>query len=231
MKKIFVILTTCVAVLAISLVGVVGTAQGAAYKPGTAGVSTGSEYSFRATPRDLPLEEVVAIAPTPTPAATAATSSKIPTLEAFTAQLRQEGSLGLWAEGYFAYRFYSATWGVVPGASQTASYSGFESYRAFFIHNYLGGNKLYSVRPGTRVAVIWSDRIEWFQISGVYRFEGTSTGTDCNSKEPYTSWDGGAGPYTAYDIISNYYNQPFAIQTCICSEGRVGLYILTGQSA
>jgi hypothetical protein len=147
-------------------------------------------------------------------------------LEAFASEVRSQGMNGLWAEGKFSYRFYSAGWGSVPGSSNTASLATFEGFRAFFIHNYLGGNKLYNVSTGTKVAVIWSDGIQWFTINGIYRIAGTNTG-NCGYAEPFSEWNGG-GTYSARDVLNMYYNSPFVIQTCLCSGDKAGIIIITG---
>ncbi len=165
--------------------------------------------------------------PTSTPIPPAA-ATPFPDLETFAAQVRAEGKGGLWADQYFAYRFYEAPWGEVPEAGHTAAYATYDGYRAFFIHNYLGGSRLYNVPAGTRVAVIWPTRIEWFVIDGIYRFVGATDGTRCGYQEPFSPWQGGSQIYSAYDIIRTYYSRPFAIQTSLCSNGQAGFQILTG---
>lgn len=148
------------------------------------------------------------------------------TIETFAAEVRAQGMNGLWAEGKFAYRFYSASWGSVPESANTTSLASFDGYKSFFIHNYLGGNKLYNVGSGTKVAVIWSDRIDWYTISGVNQVAGTNMG-NCSYSEPFSSWNG-EGSFSAREILDIYYNSPFVIQTCICSGDKAGFLILSG---
>ena len=178
------------------------------------------------TPTYIPTT-VPTFEPTPIPTkvviASAASNSGI---DAFAAEVRAQGMNGLWAEGKFAYRFYSASWGSVPGSTNTASLASFEGFKAFFIHDYLGGNKLYNVGSGTKVAVIWSDRIDWYTISGVYQIAGTNLG-NCSYSEPFSTWSG-EGSFSASEILNMYYNSPFVIQTCICSGDKAGFLILSG---
>lgn len=174
-------------------------------------------------PREAPGRSLPVVTPIPPAAPT-----PFPSLEAFAAQVRAEGKGGLWADSYFAYRFYEAPWGEVPNAGHTAAYAAYDGYHAFFIHNYLGGSRLYTVPVGTRLAVIWPDRIEWFEIDGIYRFAGTTDGSRCGYQEPFFPWDGNGRAYSASEIIRTYYSRPFAIQTSLCSEGRAGVQILTG---
>jgi hypothetical protein len=174
------------------------------------------------TPTALPTE-----IPTAEPIKVSQPSNAFPSLDEFAAEVRSAGMQGIWAENLFAFKFYNASWGSVPGSWNTASLASYEGYKAFFIHNYLGGTKLYNVGSGTRVAVIWANSIEWFQINGVYRIAGVSTGDGCGYSEPFTPWNGGDS-LTALDIVQRYYSSPFAIQTCICSGDKNGIFILTG---
>jgi len=154
-------------------------------------------------------------------------NGQFPSLEEFAADVRAHGMGGLWADGLFAYRFYAAEWGVVPDTSNTASYSILDGYHGFFIHNYLGGSRLYAVSGGIRVAVIGTEGIDWYEINGIHRFAGTSTGNGCEYIAPFYDWNGG-NSYSALDLIKTYYTSPFAIQTCICTGNKNGMLILTG---
>ncbi len=154
-------------------------------------------------------------------------ANRFPSVEEFAADVRSQGMNGLWADGLFAYRFYAADWGIVPDSMNTAAYSGYKGYHAYFIHNYLGGSRLYNVNIGVQVAVITADGIDWYSIDGVYRFAGTSTGNGCEYTAPFYDWDGG-NAYSAMDLVSTYYSSPFAIQTCICTGNKNGILILTG---
>lgn len=174
-----------------------------------------------------PEPEVTAVQNDAAIVATNSDSDQLPTLEEFAAEVRAQGMQGIWADGLFAYRFYTASWGTVPGSWNTASYASYEGYSAFFIHNYLGGADLYAVDSGTNVAVIRADRIDWYQINGVHRFAGTSTGNGCDYTAPFYDWNG-ENSYSAMDLISTYYSSPFAIQTCICTGNKNGILILTG---
>ena len=166
--------------------------------------------------------------PTVVPTKASQPTNAFPTLDEFASEVRAAGLQGIWAENLFAFKFYNSSWGTVPGSWNTASLASYEGYKAFFIHNYLGGTKLYNVGSGTQVAVIRANSIEWFQINGVYQFAGVSTGDGCGYSEPFTSWSGGGDSLSALDIVQRYYSAPFAIQTCICSGGKNGVFILTG---
>lgn len=166
--------------------------------------------------------------PTTVPTKISQPSNSFPTLDEFAAEVRAAGLHGIWAENLFAFKFYNSSWGTVPGSWNTASLASYEGYKAFFIHNYLGGTRLYNVGYGTKVAVIWADSIEWFQINGVYQFAGISTGDGCGYSEPFTSWSGDGDNLSALDIVQRYYSAPFAIQTCICNGEKNGVFILTG---
>ncbi len=152
-----------------------------------------------------------------------------PTLDAFAASVRQEGSLGLWADGLFAYRVYFMNWGMVPDKKNTASYSQLGDFHAFFIHSHLGGDLLYRVPKWTKVALIWADRIEWYLVDATVRYQGTPNGQPCGYQAPYGEW-GQSQPLalTADEIIRTHYSKDFAIQTCVCQDGKAGVQILSG---
>ncbi len=154
----------------------------------------------------------------------------IPPLAEFVTMVREEGLLGLWAEGYFAYEAYFASWGHVPNTYNTASNSSSQGFSGFFIHNYLGGDKLYRVPKWTKVALIWPDRIEWYQIDGIIRYRGTPNGQTCGYKAPYVEWGQEIKKkgISAIEIASRHFQKPLAIQTSICQGDAVGVHILTG---
>jgi len=157
-------------------------------------------------------------------------TDEVPPLDDFAIQVRGEGVLGLWAEGYFAYKVYSASWGQVPNTYNTASYASTQGFSAFFIHNYLGGDKIYRVPKWVKVALIRPDQIEWYVIDGTVRYRGTPNGKVCGYKSPYVEWEQELGRkgLSAERIATWHYQKPFAIQTSICSDGKVGVHILTG---
>ncbi len=156
-------------------------------------------------------------------------ADQFPSLDQFAAEVRGQGMGGLWADGLFAYRFYSTEWGVVPDSLNTASYSSFNGYHGYFIHNYLGGSQMYNVGSGTLVAVIGADDIDWYEINGIHRFVGTSTGNGCEYTAPFYDWNGDDA-YSAVDLLKTYYTSPFAIQTCICTGEKNGMLLLTGSA-
>jgi hypothetical protein len=153
--------------------------------------------------------------------------SAIPGLETFAAAVRKEGKMGLWAEGLFAFSAYSAKWGEVPTTQDTASLSSYDGKSAFFIHNFLGGDKLYQVKKSTRVAVILQDKIVWYSIDVITRYDGTPTGKTCGYQAPFHP-AGQTTAISAAELINKHFSQPFAIQTCICENGKGGVLILTG---
>ncbi len=170
--------------------------------------------------------------PVPTESAVAETGTNgVPSLDAFASEVRALGVLGLWADGLFAFQAYGMGWEQVPNTRDTASYGTYQNYGAYFIHDYLGGYKLYSVKAGTHVAVIRSNSIDWFVINNGVAFMGTPNGQTCGYQEPYVFWGqdiSTAAQFTALDIIQTYYSMPFAIQTCYCVNGQGGVFILTG---
>jgi len=185
------------------------------------------------TPEEAVTEEATPepVAPAATPTADPTDPNYVPTLDEFAAHVRGLGYLGIWSEGLFAFEAYGMGWGQVPGVANTASYATYETYGAYFIHDYLGGSKLYSLRAGTRVAVIRPTSIDWFVINNTPAFMGTPNGMTCGYQEPYVTWgqDFATGTkYTTLDIIHTYYSMPFAIQTCYCAGGVGGVYIVTG---
>ena len=154
---------------------------------------------------------------------------EVPTLEDFTKQLRDEGNIGIWAEGFFAYRVVFGAWGFVPGQNNTASFASNDEFSGFFIHSYLGGDRLYRVPKWTRVAVIWADQIEWYLIDGAVRYQGTATRRHCGYTQPYHPWgEGNLGGLSTSQLLKRHYSKPFLIQTSICADGKVGVHILTG---
>jgi hypothetical protein len=136
----------------------------------------------------------------------------------------------LWAENHFAYRVHFGSWGYVPDLYNVASYASTQGYSGFFIHNYLGGDKLYRVPKWTSVALIWPDRIEWYLIDGTVRYEGTPTNVACTYTQPYVMWgeELGSTGLTTVQVLNRHYKEPFTIQTSICQGGKVGVHILTG---
>ncbi len=153
-----------------------------------------------------------------------------PSLERFTALVRGEGLLGIWVDGYFTFKAYPASWGQVPGKINTASHASYRGYSAFFIHDYLGGLKIYDVPHGAKVAVISPDRIDWYVIEDSVRYIGTPNGTACGYKSPYVEWgqDPGGVRLSAEQVAKRHYQKPFAIQTCHCTGAQSGIHILAG---
>jgi hypothetical protein len=153
-----------------------------------------------------------------------------PSLERFTALVRGEELLGIWVDGYFAFKAYPASWGQVPGKINTASHASSRGYSAFFIHDYLGGQKIYDVPHGAKVAVISPDRIDWYVIEDSVRYIGTPNGTACGYKSPYVEWgqDTDGVRLSAEQVAKRHYQKPFAIQTCHCTGAQSGIHILAG---
>ena len=151
----------------------------------------------------------------------------LPGLNDFTATVRKENKIGLWADGLFAFQAYDAKWGEVHNQHDTASHASIGANGAYFIHNFLGGDKLNKVQKQTRVAVITADKIEWYEIDVVVRYNGTSNGQKCGYKAPFQA-EGQNYQVSADHIIKTHYSQPFAIQTCICENNVGGVLILTG---
>ncbi len=157
-------------------------------------------------------------------------AAHFPSLETFTALVRGEGLLGIWADGYFAFKAYTASWGQVPDMINTASHASSRGYSAFFIHDYLGGQKIYDVPHGAKVAVIFPDRIDWYVIEDSVRYIGTPNGTACGYKSPYVEWgqDTDGVRLSAEQLAKRHYQKPFAIQTCHCTGAQSGVHILAG---
>jgi hypothetical protein len=118
----------------------------------------------------------------------------------------------------------------VPGKINTASHASSRGYSAFFIHDYLGGQKIYDVPHGAKVAVIFSDRIDWYVIEDAVRYLGTPNGTACGYKSPYEEWgqDTDGVRLSAEQVANRHYLKPFAIQTCVCNGAQRGVHILAG---
>ncbi len=161
----------------------------------------------------------------------------LPSLNEFIAQVRREGlePQGLWADGLFAYRVNSACWGCVPDQMNTAAYSTFlGKYHGLFIHSYLGGDKLYSAVNGTRFAIIYFDRVEWFQIIGKNVYEAPPQGETCiyKGEGPFSVWGtDDQNSLTALEILDAHYTtDQLAIQTSVCENGDVGFMVLTASS-
>lgn len=162
-------------------------------------------------------------------------SPDVPSLTAFIDQVNPSGSgpQGLWAEGYFAFKVNSDCWGCVPNTDRTASYAKYlDSYHGFFIHDYLGGAVLYSVPPGTELAIIYSDSIDWYVVNGGAWLQTTPLDNECkySGSGPWWLWgDDGSDPFQTIDILNRYYRMDmFAIQTSVCTYEGVGLMVLNG---
>ena len=153
-----------------------------------------------------------------------------PSLERFTALVRGEGLLGIWVDGHFTFKAYPASWGHVPGKINTASHASYRGYSAFFVHDYLGGQKIYEVPNGAKVAVIFPDRIDWYVIEDTVRYLGTPNDTACGYKSPYEEWgqETDGVRLSAEQVAKRHYQKPFAIQTCFCNGAERGVHILAG---
>lgn len=146
-------------------------------------------------------------------------------------ELEKNNADGLWAENLFAYFISYGSWGYVPNIENTASYSVYQNYRGFFIHDYLGGDGLYRVQKWTKVALIHDGEISWFVITENARYQASSNGTDCYIDAPFYKMEGQfqfGSPISTETLLDLYYTNPFTIQTCLCSAGINGVQILIG---
>jgi hypothetical protein len=98
-----------------------------------------------------------------TPSETSTSTKVLPafmTLEDFTQWVRGRGYDGLWSGGHFGYMTYEEKkWGQVPAVDNFASHSRSNQYSAYFIHEYNGGDQLFSVPIGAKVAAITKDSV------------------------------------------------------------------------
>jgi hypothetical protein len=157
-------------------------------------------------------------------------SGDTPTFYQFVAQIIEEGAVGLWVEGHFAYKIQFSSWGYVPDTFNAASYATYNQFSGFFIHNYLGGDAIYRVPKYTKVALIWPDTIEWFIIGGTVRYKGSPNGK-CRHKLPYYELGVSGpvgGPLRTEKILLRHYQRPLTIQTSVCNGEFDGLHILVG---
>jgi hypothetical protein len=171
------------------------------------------------------------LTPTPSPTPTL-TNTPISTeilsssLMAFAEEVRSEGMMGIWSEGLFAYKAYTASWGDVPKSWNTASYASFENYSAFFIHDYEGGSELYYASGGAKVAVISASGIRWYTIGRINWYRGSPNGVHCDYDEPFHL--PGGQEISDEEILEADYTKSFVIQTCYCENGVGGIYVITG---
>jgi hypothetical protein len=159
----------------------------------------------------------------------------VPSLTEFLRQVNPSGSgpHGLWAEELFGFKVESSCWGCVPNANHTASYAVYMgSYHGFFIHDYLGGSHLYAVPPGTEIAIIYSDSLEWYVVNGGAWLQTTPSQGYCeySGAGPWWFWgDDGSDPIQTIEILNRYYRMDiFAIQTSVCTGEGVGILVLNG---
>ena len=158
-------------------------------------------------------------------------TGSVPTLDLFVMELKQINADGIWAENLFAYVTSYGSWGYVPNSENTASYTIYQNYHGFFIHDYLGGDGLYRVQKWTKVAVIQHGEVSWFVITENARYQASSNGAKCYIDAPFYKIENQSllgGPVTTQNLLDLYYTKPFTIQTCLCSAGINGVQILVG---
>lgn len=152
------------------------------------------------------------------------------------AEVRHDGvgPQGVWADGLFAFKVDSDCWGCVPTQMNTAAYSTLlDSYQGLFIHNYLGGDKLYSAEKGSRFAVIYADEISWFEVIEKNRYEAPPTGETCTYKGegPFSVWGTNEDKsISVREILNAHYTMDqWAMQTSMCENGHVGFMVLSAR--
>ena len=157
----------------------------------------------------------------------------VPALDNFVAGVQHEGAgpQGIWAEGLLAYRVNFTCWGCVPKELNTAAYSTvLGRYRGLFIHNYMGGDKLYAMTEGSPFAIIYSDRVEWFQVISKNMYEAAASLNSCKYKGagPFSVWGtNGQDSVSVTEILNSHYTMSqLAIQTSLCENGDVGFLVL-----
>ena len=157
----------------------------------------------------------------------------LPSLNDFIAQVQHEGvgPQGVWAEGLFAYAVDSTCWGCVPEQMNTAAYSTvLGKYHGLFIHNYMGGDQLYSAESGSIFSIIYSDRIEWFQIVGKYIYAAPPQPETCiyDGTGPFSVWGTDSqDSITVLDVLEGHFTMDqWAIQTSVCEDGEVGFLVV-----
>lgn len=161
----------------------------------------------------------------------------LPLLNDFIAQVRHEGSepQGIWADGLFAFKVNSTCWGCVPEEMNTAAYSTlWDNYQGLFIHNYLGGDKLYDVEQGSRFGIIYADRIEWFQVMGKNTYEAPQVQEKCKYKGegPFSVWGSDSQrSFSAKEIVNRHFTMgQWTMQTSVCENGKVGFIVVNTES-
>jgi hypothetical protein len=169
---------------------------------------------------------------TSAPAETSTPASVLPasmTLEDFTQWVRGRGYDGLWSSGRFGYMTYEEKkWGQVPATDNFASHSNLFQYSAYFIHEYNGGDQLFYVPIGAKVAAITKDSIRWYAIDGIYKYLGTQSNKWCGYLASGPFYDSAGLKKSPDDILSAHYLKPLVIQTCYCEDPVGGVFILTG---
>lgn len=162
-----------------------------------------------------------------------ANKEALPSLNDFIARVQREGvgPQGMWADGLFAYAVDSTCWGCVPNEMNSAAYSTvLGKYHGLFIHNYMGGDKLYSAENGSRFAIIYTDRIEWFEVIGIYTYAAPRQGDSCiyDGTGPFSVWGTDSeDSISVFDVLDGHFTMDqWAIQTSVCEDGEVGFLIV-----
>lgn len=157
----------------------------------------------------------------------------LPALNDFISRVQHEGvgPQGVWADGLFAYAVDSTCWGCIPEQMNTAAYSTvLGKYHGLFIHNYMGGDKLYSAESGSRFAIIFSDKIEWFQVIGKYIYEAPPQAQACiyDGLGPFSVWGTDSqNSISVLDVLEGHFTMDqWAIQTSVCEDGDVGFLVV-----
>jgi hypothetical protein len=157
----------------------------------------------------------------------------VPALDDFVTRVQHEGSgpQGIWAEGLFAYRVDFTCWGCVPSEMDTAAFStALNRFRGFFIHNYMGGDKLYTIAEGSPIAIVYTDRVDWFQVVSRNMYEAAASLGSCKYKGegPFSVWGtDGQERVSVNELLNAHYTMSqLAIQTSICENGDVGFLVL-----
>ena len=156
----------------------------------------------------------------------------VQSLDSFTQELINKQVDGLWAENQFAFKIRYGAWGYVPDAMNTASFTSYQNYSGFFIHDYQGGEVLYHVHEWTRVAYIHDGEVSWFMITEAVKYLATNYGKNCYIDAPFYKIEGQSqlgSSISTQTLLDMYYTRPFTIQTCLCSAGINGVQILVGE--
>jgi hypothetical protein len=163
-------------------------------------------------------------------------SPDLPSLETFRRHVMNgnpDQLTGIWVEDVLAFHVQQGLTSRAPEVKDTLSIYNWawkNGVVGLLIHNYRGGTQLYQLNPGVGIAAIYGNGgVDWYLSRGGTWYE-SRTAPSGGFAGPFRIWscDGCAFDVSSRDLHNRHYagNHRLAFQTCVRSEGRMGLVII-----